>query len=277
MRKLVWFTLVIIAVSLCASSGFAENKVQTAPNANDELMARAAKLYYSTAKSGLDGFDCAVHPDWHTLFVSANKGSAVAADDPRILLLKPVNITIHARLKGGSTLSWNVPTHPGKPLDPDSTTYLDSMHRATEQTLMGFLQFWTPFVDGSAVPASSKGLEITRIENGYRLHAEESDTSVTEVLDSNLLLKQFDVIMKEGMNVKFSPSYKSTERGLLVVGFLARILPAGAPPEQTQEMHVEIEYQLLEGLTIPAKLNMSVVNVGVFNFVFDGCQVIPKK
>jgi hypothetical protein len=41
-------------------------------------------------------------------------------------------------------------------------------------------------------------------------------------------------------------------------------------------MKVGIEYQSVNGLTIPAKLNMAVVGTGLFNFAFDGCTTNPK-
>jgi hypothetical protein len=272
---------VILAVCLTATGAHSKGPSASAaspgqsnpaasPNPNNEMLARAAKLYYSTAKSGLDSFDCALHPNWHTLFVSASKVATVAEDDSRIVLLKSVNITIHGKLKGGSTIEWNPPAATDKPLDQDSTALLNSMHSATEQILQGFMQFWTPFVDGSTVPDNSEGLVITKTENGYTIHADTKDTKVTEQMDNQLTLTHFDVVMSEA-TVRFEPSYKPTEKGLLVNGFLAHILNAGVPPEQAQEMRVSIEYQDVQGFPIPAQLNMTVEGTGTFNFAFDGC------
>jgi len=254
------------------SAAPAQTQSAATPGPYDAMLTKAAKLYYSSAKDGLAGFDCAIHPDWHTLFVTAQKGAAVAENDPRIVLLKTVNITLHGRLKGSTVMDWNPPAHPGAALDQDSVTLLDNMHGAVEQTLQGFMQFWTPFVDGSAIPPDSGGIQITRSDTGYTLHAETSDTKVTEVIDNNLILQHFDVVLS-GTSVKFDPSYKTTAKGLLVNEFQAHILPAGAPPEQAQDMHVAIEYQTLDGFPIPARLNMTVANSGTLNFVMDGCSV----
>jgi hypothetical protein len=244
--------------------------------ANNEMLARAATLYYSTTKAGLNGFDCDVRPDWHALFISANPGTPVAADDSRIVLLNSVTITMHARLKGGSSIVWVNAAQPAdKPLDDDSTKMLDSMHQATEQTLQGFLQFWTPFMDGSVVPANSDGLEIAPTDKGgYKIHTESAGTTLTEIFSSSLLLEQFNVGLN-GTTINFSPSYKSTDKGLLVSSFLAHIIPPGAKPEQGQEMHVGLEYQTIDGFPIPAKLNMEVVGTGVFNFSLAGCRTNP--
>jgi hypothetical protein len=245
------------------------------PNPDNEWLARASKFYYSSAKAGLTGFDCEVHPDWHTLFVSANTGNVIAQDDPRIVLLKTVRITFHARMKGGSTIDWVAP-NPDQPLDKSSTDMLEGMHQAVQQALEGFMQFWTPFVDGSAVPDSAEGLDITHTATEHTIHAKQGDTEVTEILSSDLVLEQFNVVLN-GASVKFSPVFKPTAQGLLVNRFVAHILAAGAPPEQSQEMTVDIEYQTAGGFTIPSRLKMGVLNSGIFNFVFAGCSANPQS
>jgi hypothetical protein len=146
------------------------------------------------------------------------------------------------------------------------------MHQATEQALQGFMQFWTPFVDGSAVPANSSGLTVTHSPSTITLHAAANGTDITEVFSNDLLMEEFEVIMS-GATVKFEPSFKATAQGLLVERFLAHIQPAGNPPGPVQEMHVGIDYQTIKGFPIPRQLNMEVVGSGAFNFSLDGCTV----
>jgi hypothetical protein len=245
------------------------------PNPDNDWLAKTSKLYYSSAKAGLTGFDCTVHPDWHTLFASADKGSAVPDDDPRIALLNAVKISVHARMKGGSTIEWVVDSNPDKSLDQNSTDLLDSMHKSVEQTLEGFLQFWGPFMEGTVVPDSAEGLEITHTPTVHTIHAKQAGTELTEVFSSDLVLEQFNVNMSAAA-IKFLPAYKPTAQGLLVSAFKANILPEGMPAEQAQVMKVNIEYQPVGTLIVPGKLNMEVIGTGTFNFTFDGCTTNPK-
>jgi len=239
--------------------------------ANDELLAKAAKLYYSTKEAGLDGFDCEVHPDWRKLFSSATQGAAIADDDPRLVTLKPVKITMHAHLGGGSTVDWVQTTDPNKPLDENSTALLEQMHRATEQTVQGFLQFWTPFVDGSVVPANSGGMKVTHSATDYTIHIEQNGAEVTEIFSNELVLQHFNVVTS-GVSIKFAPSYQSTDKGLLVNRFDAHIEPVGQATVPAQEMHVQVSYAAVDGLPIPSNLNMEVVGTGIFNLSMDGCR-----
>jgi len=248
-------------------------KALAASKADDEFLARTAKIYYSTKIAGLDGFDCEVHPDWRTLFSSADNGAAVPDNDVRLVTMTPVRIALHARMRGDSTMDWKPPAHPDKPSDPDAATMLDRMHQATEQTLKGFLQFWTPFVDGSAVPASSADLKITRSAADWTIHAEQNGTQVTEIFSNAMILQHFNVVT-DGMSIKFDPAYQPTEMGLLVNRFDAHIEPAGQSSTPAQVMHVQVVYATIDGLPIPSRLNVEVVGTGTFNMALDGCQTL---
>ena len=245
------------------------------PNPDNEWLAKTSKLYYSSARAGLTAFDCSIHPNWHTLVSSAVAGATVPDDDPRIALLNAVRITVHARMKGGSTIEWVAESNPDKPLDQTSTDLLDGMHKSVEQTLEGFLQFWGPFMEATVVPDSTAGLEITHTPTVHTIHARQAGTELTEVFSSDLVLQQFNVNMSSA-SIKFSPTYKPTPQGLLVNAFEAHILPEGAPPAQEQVMKVGIEYQPIGTLIVPGKLHMEVVGTGIFDFTFEGCTTNPK-
>lgn len=248
-----------------------QSQAAPAGTGDDALLARATKLYYSTKTAGLTGFDCAVHPDWRTLFESSVKNSTVSENDPNVVMLKTVAITLHARLNGKSIVDWKPPSDSTAPAD--AASLLEQMHKAVDQSLQGFLQFWTPFVDGSIVPPNSKGLEITHSSAGTTLHWKQPDVDSTEVLSDTLILQQFSVTTG-GNNFTFQPSYDATDKGLLVSRLIVDIRPENA---SAQKMNVEIYYLNTDGYPIPSKLNVEVVNTGIFNFALDGCHANPAS
>jgi hypothetical protein len=273
----------IMLLTLVTGAAWAQPGPAQAPSASasdtkllDELLVKTAKLYYSTRAAGLDGFDCDVHPDWPALFSSANKGAAVDENDPHVASLKSVKIALHAHMGGGSTVDWKPPANPDKPLDANSTAMLEQLHAATEQTLKGFLQFWTPFVDGSVVPQSSEGLKFTHSATDWTLHGEQNGTEVTEIFSNESILQHFDVVTG-GMSIQFVPSYKPTENGLLVNRFDAHIQPVGQASAHVQDMHVEVVYATIDGVPIPSKLNVEVTGTGTFNMAMDGCRTSRKS
>ena len=241
---------------------------------DDAMWARTSKLYYSTKTTGLEGFDCAVHPDWRTLIQSSAKNASVSESDPNVVMLKKVAITLHARLNGRSRLEWTQPSDAAKTAEKATTSVLDQMRKGTEQAMQGFIQFWTAFVDGSIVPTNSNGVDITRGAGDITIRIKQRDANVTEVYSNNMILQRVSIIT-DTSTVDLSPSYDSTDKGLLVSRFVARIRKNGATPEQAQEMHVEIYYQEVSGFPLPSRLNVEVIGTGVFNFVMDGCRVNP--
>jgi hypothetical protein len=287
-RPLVPIALLLLSDLMCASAEpqklvfahAATPSQDAAQNArprgddDDAILARAGRLYYSTRAAGLNGFDCAIHPDWRTLIQSSVKNAMLYDIDPGVLNLQKVAITLDARLNGGSKVDWTQRPDTGKPADAKTARQLDQMHKAIDETLVGFMQFWTPFVDGSIVPAHSSGIDITPTATGITIHIKRPGASVTELFSNDLVLQRFSVIT-DAAAVDLSPSYDSTDKGLLVSRFVARIRKNGAPAEKAEEMHVEIYYQQVSGFPLPSRLNVEVIGTGVFNFGIDACRVNP--
>jgi len=243
----------------------------TPPNPENEWLAKASKLYFSSAKSGLAGFSCEVHPDWHALFVSTSKGAESSASDAYVAQLEKVSVKMHARMLGGSTIEWQTDSTDSNAPSSDSNEVMDKMHQTVQQILEGFLQFWSPFMEVTIVPPKADGLEITHGPASNTIHAKQGTTELTEIFNSNLVLEHFDVMLA-GTSIKLTPTFEPTPRGLLVKSFSAEITRAGTAPEQTQKMQARIEYQTVNNQTIPGKLNMDIAGTGNFNFAFDNCS-----
>ena len=264
MRQFLRAAVLVFLPVVCASA-WAQQPAPSSPdststqsehglqgNDNDILLARAAKLYYSAKSAGLTGFDCTIHPDWLKLIQSSETDTTVTESGESVLLLKSVAINLHARMNGSSVLEWVQPSNASKPLDQASAEMLDQMHKAIDETLMGFMQFWTPFVDGSIVPPDSKGIEIRHSPSGPILLLKQPDAIVMEVFSNEMVLKEFRIVTG-GKMIDLTPSYDSTDDGLLVSRFVAHVGPAKASAGEVQEMDVEIYYQTIGDFPIPSR------------------------
>lgn len=268
-----------LALSLSACGVLAAAQVPASPGGDlhhdddNATMARAAALYYSSSKAGLKGFDCIVHPDWQSLFLSANHTSSLTADQQnRVALLNSAHIVLHARMDDTSTYDWSDPPTQNSAV-ADAPSLLQQMHASSWQTLHGFLEFWAPFVDGSAVPSNANGTDVTHSPDGFTMHAKTSESEVTEIFGNDLILQHFNVI-SGGNNVRFDPFYSQTPQGLLVNRFHALIRPVNAAPTADQEMRVAVQYQTIDGFPIPSHLDMEIVGTAVFNMNFSDCTIL---
>jgi hypothetical protein len=248
-----------------------------AADLHDTLLAKATALYDSTAKSGLRGFDCQVHPDWKLIMASSRKGAAGADDEPRLALVSTARLTLHARMAGGSTLDWQAPGGGGRPLNDSDRDLLERAHRGIENTLLGVLKLWMPLVDGSVAEGlGEEGMTITPTGAGdtVRSPAGSKEKWLTEEFDRDLLLVRY-VAVDAGATVDIVPHFQPGPSGLQLADFTAHIKPASGGPASTQEMHVEVEYQAASGEQIPAAVNIDVPDVVTMNFKLDGCVVNP--
>jgi hypothetical protein len=239
-------------------------------NENDAWLAQTAKLYYSSAQAGLKGFDCTVRPDWRALYTTNGGGTLSADNEQRVALLNRVGITLHARMKGGSTMDWNTPA----PLDNEQSKLLGQMHDALDQTLVeGFMQFWTPFIENSVVPDSSSGLEMmTTSDGGKKIHLAQTGIELNETFDSGRVLRQYNIVMN-GTRIDLTPTYAPSTRGLIISHFHAFIHPAGEQTGPTQEMNVELQYETVDGFPLPTHFVMEVTGVATIHFALEGCKV----
>ncbi len=240
-------------------------------SADNDWLAKTSNQYFSSAKAGLAGFNCEIHPDWRALFASASKSGETPANSAYLDQLNKVKVRMHARMKGGSTVEWLVDSSDGKPPSDDAGGMIDSMHQTVQQILEGFMQFWSPFMEVTVVPPKADGLEITHGPTSHTIHAVQGTTELTEIFNNNLVLEHFNVALA-GTSIKLSPTFEPTQQGLLVKTFTAEIMPAGATPEQMQKMQVRVDYQTVNNQKIPGQLNMEISGAGNFNFAFDGCS-----
>jgi hypothetical protein len=262
--------LLFVAAQTLSSQAASAPQSGAAPSgskADDDWLEHVRSLYASTARDGLKGFDCNVHPDWRALISSANSGNVDAEGERKIAALKPVRIAMHAHMTGSAAVDWDSGNPPA-----DMTDMMNSLRDGTKQTLDGFVQFWAPFADASVIPVNSKGIEFTPTADGGRtLRGTDNGTTVTETFGADSVLREYDVRMT-GTTVLFTPTFTQTPKGLRVTYFLAHIKPdSGAE----QELHVRVVYGEVGGFTIPFELYMTVAGTGTFNFTMDGCRVNP--
>jgi hypothetical protein len=261
---------ILLAAACFATLAAAQTAPSNPPSSdNDTWLAQTAKLYYSSSKAGLKGFDCTVKTDWQALYATQNGNQVSAADGAKVALLNSVQIAYHARMDSGATVDWNPPD---QQLDASQTTLLKDMHDALNQTLTGFMQFWTPFVESSVIPESPDGLEMTTTDDGgKKIHLQQPTIELTESFDSSRVLRQYNIVM-EGTKIDVTPTYSADSHGLLISHFHALLSPMN-DPAKVQDMSVDVSYQWLDGFPIPAHLFMGVAGVANLNVTFENCTV----
>ncbi|MDE3201178.1 MAG: hypothetical protein KGN79_09690 [Acidobacteriota bacterium] len=276
--------LVPAAFLLAAVTVAAQAPANASPaSVDDAILAKAAKRYYSAVRPGtahgiLESFQCNIEPEWPTLLAAMDKAThrsstgTIAPNDPRLALLVPVTISVNAEINGRSTLNWNQPAEATQPLDENAAATLELVHQSVQHALEGFFQFWTPFINGTIVPKTSKGIQAHQTAQGLTLHAELRDQNLNEIFSPDFTLREFNVSMS-GVHIRFNPVFEGTPEGLLVKSFDSHIQMPGTPPPPERTMQVTLDYQTVRGFQLPSHLSIDVGGTGHAGFAFSGCTV----
>ena len=141
-RTFLWqaHCAVFLAAFGFAALTMAQNPPAAPSSTNDDWLAQARKMYYSSTVSGLKGFDCEMRPNWEALFLTQNGGQMSATNQAKVTLLGSVKVALHARMDGSSVLDWNSPPqqtkHPTAAGAPSGRSFqVAAEEKSTPETL----------------------------------------------------------------------------------------------------------------------------------------------
>jgi len=236
-------------------------------NAPARLLA-ARKLYYTPTNSGLRSFHCGVYVDWKAMLTRFS-GGAVADDNPFLVYLNSVQMSVDDTLDGDGKLTWVDTTSPPVSLQKSR----DQMHDGMLQMVSGFYQSWNQFVNGGMVPApDTSTTETTTDDGGVHMHGKDATTVFDEDFDRNMLLTSAHVVMPDLDNTAY-PTYEASTDGLRVINVHNVLHQPPTGPQQ--DVSMAVTYMPVGAYQLPATLAVTLVGTGEFNFSFNNCTLNP--
>jgi hypothetical protein len=234
-------------------------------NPAEQHLLSARALYYTPATDGLKSFHCAASIDWKDLLTRFG-GQPVADDNPFLLYLNSVHLSISDDLDGKGSLDW-VETNP--PSDALSSP-AQRIHAGMAQTIDGFFQAWNPFMNGGLVPVPDASTNVSSIGDNIKLHVASGSTNVDEIFDKNLLLTSVHVVTPT-MDSTMHPTFIDSHDGrILSVLTSSTSQPPTAPPV---DVVMTTTYAKVSSFQIPASARFDIKNVGAMIFHFSACTV----
>jgi len=258
MRPLICTTFAALACFLPVAASAQQN-----PAEQHLLSARA--LYYTPTSDGLKSFHCGIAVDWKDLLTRFS-GKPIPDDNPFLLYLNSVHLSVTDELSGKGTLEWTETTSPSETLAGPA----GKIHGGMEQTINGFFQAWNPFMNGDMVPIPDDSTKVTALGDNINLHATSGSTNVDEVFDKNLLLTSVHVVNPD-MDSTIHPTYTDSPDGRIVSSLASTTSqPPTAPP---LDVTMSAAYTKISSFQIPATVHVDVKNVAAFVFRFTACTV----
>ena len=258
---------VVFASTVCLAPAVCTLNAQELPkDKQTPLLISARQQVYNLRTSGVKSYTCDVFFDWDDFFTQV-AGKPLPKDDPTMVYLNSLKLVLVNDLSGDASMKF---IDAGAPPE-ERKDGVEKLKGSIKQMVGGFVQAWTPTLNGTIIPAEVDSLKKT--PDGYLLTG-KGEESTSETLDSNLHLTGLSVQSKElssTMQTTFVPSPK----GLLMTEMAGDY----REPDATAPTHVVMKttFAPVEGAQLPATLQASVPNVATFKFAFRGCTVEKQK
>jgi hypothetical protein len=265
----LWAAALVASASVCFAQGPAAPSVVPASE-QLALLVPARLQYYNLQAHGVKSYACDVDFDWGAFF-KAVSGKTPNPADPTQVYLNSSHLHFVSDLDGPYQLAWGK----GNGMPDGKESAIQAMHDTMQQMIVGFLQAWTPSLNGNLYPVEVQSMK--RTATGYELRQVTPQRTMIEQVNSSMLLESIDEQAngtENKMDVTFSGSPGA--RLLTSVGGDYRQSPGGS----AISILMKTAFQTVDGVQIPASLTASVPGIAAFDFNFKGCTVkkvvIPK-
>lgn len=213
-----------------------------------EILRQARQSYYSLKNEGLAEFQCSVVPNWETLLADQRKKDPSAAD-AAVRKLNGLLFSVSLGLDGNAKV-----THNEIPAENEQVAKgLSQIYSGMEQMTSGFFQTWSAFMISPALPEVDSVFQLEELGPEYRLSYKDGAADVVTNLGKDFAISNSRVSTQE-FNSTLQPQFKKTARGFLLTGYGATY--RGASGADATELQVAIDYQQVDGLQLPQKLDL---------------------
>jgi hypothetical protein len=255
-RRLVQLAFALLAglgpVSLGPSLLAAAPK--TAPDP-EVVLRRARAAYVGLAEKGFQRYHFFATPDWSALLAEQAKENP-AGYDAAMKIFSKVRFEVLVGAQGDAQVSHNIVDTPNQ----QSTAGLNQVYGGMEQILTGFFQTWTPFMLQTPFPPVGHAVKVEDAGTHYRVNwDEEGNTKVELLMDKTFIITDMKV-QSPAFDSTIRPTFDRKPDGLVLTGYDAEYqVKANA---SSMRLKVLIKNQSLQGLPLPAALDLSVWNGG---------------
>lgn len=238
------------AMSLMAFEAGAESK--------SDLVARAARSYYTLRSHAPKGFQCTLTPDWHALLEGARQ-----SDPGNANLVEQQLAQLHFTLSLDSTGEASVTHNKIKGENPEEEQGLSQIYNGVQLMVTGFFETWREFMWQIPLPQPGMDYELLSDDAGYRIFYKDGDADVTVAMNNDLFIQSLHVrsVVSDGT---VQPHFVTTEDGLVMTGYDGNY--RGSSQGDTSSLHVNIGYRLLGKSEVPQRIDIS-ESYGASNFV----------
>ena len=243
--------------------------VMSAQTANKrELVKQARQSYYSLKDQGLAEFQCTTVPNWQLLLTEQKLDAATV--DRTVQLLNKIHFSVSLAAGGEARVTHNDISAENEQMAKG----LSQIYSGMEQMTTGFFQTWSVFSMSPALPEIEGDYQLQKTGAEYRLTYKDGTADVITILDRDFAMSYLKTTTPDFDSV-IRPQFKKTAKGLLLAGYSATY--TGKSAADTTELQIAIDYQAVDELQLPQKLDLKGTYGGSPFHVevsFSGCHAV---
>jgi hypothetical protein len=233
----------LVTVGCSLSSAAAQNSEAE----KKHILATARQRYYNLRTAGLTEFQVNIKPNWQ---VVADFQSNPAA----LKVLEGINFSIS--IDSESKLRMDHQTEL-IPTGQKASEYIDKIFTDMDGAISRFFSTWSVFMLTSPFSPGDSNYEISEFADRYQFSRAEGGTNVVTVTDKHFKINEIKVAGST-FTASLKPVLKETPAGLILDGYAANY-ETGSRKTQVE---VRLEYQSVNGLQLPRKVNVNTVYEG---------------
>ena len=211
---------------------------------NRDVISKARSSYYSLKRLGLIEFRANIRPNWEVIL----KGGTTSPEAMKLLN------GLHFSILFGE--SGNVVVNHQADFPPQNEVvakgYKD-IFEGVDNAIYGFFETWNLFMFGSPFPEPDSVYELQDLGSSYLLRYAEPKNKVATTFGKDFDIKEIQV-SGESFSGAIKPQFRKTDHGQIIVAYQGSYFNAAG--NLTSDLQVNIQYNQVNGLEVPLKVNV---------------------
>src|SRR5215831_2441831 len=230
--------LCVFALTACAASAGAGQ------TNNRDVINKARDSYYSLKRLGLIEFRANIRPNWELML----KGESTSPEAMK--LLNGLHFSILFGESGNVIVNHQADFPPKN--DVVAKGYKD-IFEGVDNAIYGFFETWNLFMFGSPFPEPDSAYELQDLGASYLLKYAEPKNQVATTFGKDFYIREIQV-SGDSFTGAIKPELKKTDHGNIIVAYRGSY--EGAAGNRTSDLQVTIQYNEVNGLEVPLKVNV---------------------
>jgi len=268
MKRLCAF---LLCGSLLAFAGSEARALQAPPasQARKEVLRKARMAYYSLRGLGLLEFQSSITPTWEVTLANEIRNDPAGAQ-AGIKMLNGLHFAMTLDEQGKVKVDHR---SDAPPPNEKAAAAFNQIYSGMDQAISGFFQTWSLFMLTSPFPETNSEYQVEDLGAEYRLSYKDGSSDVVTMMNKDLMITEVQVTSPEFFS-SIRPKLSRGAGGFILDGYDGDYRPTSG--QGVVKLNVKLDYQVVNGLQLPRRLNMDSVYDGTPNqmeLVFSDYQI----